>query len=253
MPRPPPRALRCSIAMKGENANPFDAAEQFLAARADSDLPALWLANLVSDTLGKVLQAVELPHLDGEEPDDEWNQTKALILLGLLAGRSHRATMLLLEHGYDAEALAFKRRLVEVHARVRRVTDPVNGAQRARDWLRGQDRKPSSVVELPEGAWHLYSHLVHADFRAAEHHLVKHHEGGRVSFALLPLRNVDIANATLTMSSAETRDVAAVIADFKGLRINGLETLDDELQTALKRWVEPRGDNAADEASPTPP
>jgi hypothetical protein len=70
----------------------------------------------------------------------------------VLAARSLRATMALLSVGYQAEALAFKRRLVELHARAQRITDPRSGAQRAREWLVGRDRKPSGVVELPEGA-----------------------------------------------------------------------------------------------------
>jgi hypothetical protein len=89
--------------------------------------------------------------------------------------------------------------------------------------------------------WHLYSNLVHADYRAAENHLAVHHDDGRVSFALLPLRDARKANATLVMSAAETRDVAATIAAFKGLRINGLNELDAHLKAALKQWVEPAG------------
>jgi hypothetical protein len=223
----------------GAQGNPFEVAERLLAERAPTDLPTLALANTVSDTLGKVLRAFDLPDLDGEEPDDMWCQTKAVIYLGLLAGRGLRATMLLAGFGYGVEALAFKRRLVEVHARVKRVTDPVNGAQHARGWLRGQDKKASSVVELPEGAWHLYSHVVHADYRAAEGHLAHHREGDRVDFTLLPTRDLEKANAIVAMSAVETRDVAARIADFRGLRINGLDELDAELEAALTRWVRP--------------
>lgn len=224
---------------EGRAATPFDAAERVLSRQAPEHLPTLELADRVSDALGKVMQAFDLPHCADEEPPDEWVQTKALLYLGLLAGRSLRSLMLLLEHGYDAEALAFQRRLVEIHARAQRVVDRQAGAQRAREWLRGQDKKPSGVVELPPGAWQLYSHPVHADYRAAEHHLVDRRADGTVQFTLLPHRNIDKANATATIAAAETRDVAATIADFKQLRINGLERLDADVHEALARWVVP--------------
>jgi hypothetical protein len=68
----------------------------------------------------------------------------------VLAARSLHSVTVLLRSGYDSEALVFKRRLDEIHARVLRVTDAQHGAQRARDWLDGKDRKPSSVVALPQ-------------------------------------------------------------------------------------------------------
>ncbi len=225
--------------MTGSSASPFDQSERYLAERASTDLPTLHLADTVSHTLGLVLQAFQLPYFDGDDPSDEWVQSKALIYLGLLAGRSLRAVMLLAEHGYDVEALAFKRRLVEIHARTARIVDPDHGPQRARDWLDGRDRKPSAVVDLPEGAWANYSHVVHADYRAAEHHLVQRHDDGRVNFTLLPARDTDRANATLAMSAAETRDVAVEISVFKSLRINGLDALDKAVRDGLNRWVVP--------------
>jgi hypothetical protein len=216
---------------------PFEWAEHTLSERATDDLPTLHLADVASSVLGMVLQRVELPARGDADPGDPWYQIKALLYLGVLAGRSLRATMALLCVGYDAEALAFKRRLVEIHARAQRVTDERNGGRHARDWLRGKDQRPSSVVALPDGAWHSYSHLVHADYRAVEHHLVKRHNDGRTTFSLLPMRNVEIANATLVMSASETRDVAAVTAAHMRLAIKGLEALDAELRAAMDRYV----------------
>jgi hypothetical protein len=80
---------------------------------------------------------------------------------------------------------------------------------------------------------------VHADYRAVEQHLLKRHHDGQVTFSVLPMRNGDTANATLVMSAAEARDVAHVIATFKGLAIGGLRALDAELRRGLDRYVIP--------------
>src|SRR4051794_12450324 len=113
---------------------PFERAEKFLSDRAAIDLPDLALADATADVLGKVLERVELPYITGE-PTDDWVQTKAAMYLGVLAGRSLRSAVVLLRTGYDSEALVFKRRLDEIHARLKRVTDAQHGAERAREWL----------------------------------------------------------------------------------------------------------------------
>jgi len=111
---------------------PFLRAEQFLRERAQIDLPDLALADETADLLGRVLERINLPYTEGE-PSDEWLQTKALLYLGVLAGRSLRSVVVLLRSGYDSEALVFKRRLDEITARVARITDGQHGAQRARE------------------------------------------------------------------------------------------------------------------------
>ncbi len=222
---------------------PFLRAEKFLRQRAEVDLPNLALADETAHVLGKVLERIDLPELEGRPPSDLWTQTKALMYLGVLAGRSLRSVVILLRSGYDSEALVFKRRLDEINARVKRVTDAAHGAQRARDWLSGKDRKPSSVVELPEEWWTLHSHVAHADYRAVEHHLVERRSDGRTDFTLLPRRSVDKAMMIGVMSAVLTRDVAYTIATFKHLSINGDEAYEDALLAAVDRWLRPAGDN----------
>jgi hypothetical protein len=221
---------------------PFPRAEKFLSERAPDDLPALELTDVASDVLGVVMERIELPDVEGV-PDDAWIQTKAVVYLGLLAGRSARGAAALLRCGYDSEALLFKRRLDEIHARIQRVTDNDHGPDRAREWLAGRDRKPSAVVELPDGAWHLHSHVAHADYRAVEHHLVEIDDSGRTILTLLPHRDPVKGNATAVMCAMLTRDVAAVIADFRGLRINGLDALDAALHEGADRWLVPEDDD----------
>ena len=215
---------------------PFPRAERLLGGRAETDLPALTLADRVSDTLGLVLEKIDLPRKQ-DEGDDRWYQTQAVLYLGLLAGRSLRAMMALYRLGYEAEALVFKRRLSEVNARVNRVVDEQHGAERARNWLEGRDRKPSSVVEVPRELWDGLSHVAHADFRAVEQHLVAPRADGLSNFALLPIRATEKANASLALAAAETRDLTLAIASFRRLRINGIEALDAALEDAADRYI----------------
>lgn len=216
-----------------ETRSRFDWAERELTSRAADDLPALDLADEVSDLIGKVLQAVALPERSPAEQDNEWKQTKALMYLGLLAGRSLRGIMLLLRAGYDAEALILKRRLIEIHARADRITHPTNGPQHATAWLEGQDGGEQKVTRLPQEDWASYSRLAHADYRAVENHLARRDGSGRTTFSLLPQRHVERANLILLASAVETRDVAATIVDFKRGAIDGLDALDAKLRAAL--------------------
>jgi hypothetical protein len=48
------------------------------------DPSELSLRNVPADVLGRVLEHIELPGPEGE-PSDEWNQTKALMSLAVLA------------------------------------------------------------------------------------------------------------------------------------------------------------------------
>jgi hypothetical protein len=54
---------------------PFERAEHFLFERAPEDLPELYVADVVSDVLGMVLQHVQLPTRTDDDPGDNWFQT----------------------------------------------------------------------------------------------------------------------------------------------------------------------------------
>ncbi|MCW2986450.1 MAG: hypothetical protein JWR63_4020 [Conexibacter sp.] len=220
-----------------DSLRPFPRAEKYWSDSADAHLPTLVLADQASDLLGQVLQAFELPRKTADDPGDEWFQTQALIYLGMLAGRSLRSIMALLRYGYDAEALVFKRRLSEAQGRVDRVVDLVNGGQQARAWLEGNDRGASAVVDLPDGVWHYLSRVAHADFRAAEQHLVRPRDDGLSTFALLPVRDDVGANGMLVISSMEVRDIAGSIATFKKLPCEPPGELDAALIDASKTYI----------------
>lgn len=112
----------------------------------------------------------------------------------------------------------FQRRIIEIHARVPRVLDPKHGGQQAREWLRGRDKKPSGVIDIPKWWWDGLSHVAHADYRAPEQHLLRERDDGLHDFLLLPVRDIAIANATLVNDSANVCAVAAMIANFIGVK-----------------------------------
>jgi hypothetical protein len=206
---------------------PFPRAEKFLRERSEIGLPDLSLADVTADVLGKILERIQLPELDGE-PTDAWIQTKALMYLGVLAGRSLRSVVVLLRSGYDSEALVFKRRLDEITARVKRVSDATNGAQHASDWLAGKDRKASSVVELPERSWDLHSHVAHADFEPWSS------IWSSAATTVAPTSRCFLTGASKAtmigvMSAVLTRDITYEIAGFKQLAING-----DDMRSARR-------------------
>jgi hypothetical protein len=227
-----------------QSLRPFPRAEAFLDARAESDLPMLDLADRISDMLGMVLEKVELPKVEGV-PSDRWQQTRAAMYLGMLAGRSLRAEMALLRLGYDAEAFVFQRRIIEIHARIQRVLEHDHGPQHARDWLQGRERKASSVIEIPKWWWDGLSHVAHADYRAAEQHLLRSRSDGLHDFLLLPVRDPSIANASLVNDAASVRDVAVAVANFVKHKIPGLTKLDGELAAAADTWLTAPEDRAS--------
>jgi hypothetical protein len=228
-----------------ESLRPFPRAERYLSDRADGDLPCLELTDRVSDMLGVVLQDITLPP-HGGDPDDFWEQRRAVMYLGILATRSIRTQMLLQRWGYDAEAYVFQRRTIEIHGRIERVVDPANGPQRAREWLKGGDRKPSAVADIPQWFWRGLSHVAHADYRAVEQHLIRPRDDGQHDFIVLPYRSIGAGNAALLHSASLGLEIVQYIAVLVGREnVAGLEQLTADLARATQRWMpEPRDASA---------
>jgi len=216
---------------------PFLRAEGYLSERADADLPTLELADRVSDMIGVVLQDITLPPHDGE-PNDAWEQRRAAMYLGILGARSLRSQMVLQRYGYDAEAYVFQRRIIEIHSRVERIVDPVNGPQRAREWLKGGDSKPSRVVDIPQWFWNGLSHVAHADYRAVQQHLIRPRDDGQNDFIVLPYRSIDGGNAALLHSASLGLEIVLYITRLVGReKVAGMEQLTADLAAAARRWM----------------
>ena len=238
-----PADLRATVVgVSGSTKYPFAVREAALFDGASKELPALALADRATDLLGRVLEAssvLEPP----TESDDRQAQRKAAVFLGVLAARSLRAEMALLRIGYDAESLVFQRRLAEAQARLERVIDPVKGPQRARDWLRGQDRKPQAISGLPQGIWNEHSHPAHADHRAVREHLGRIGRDGIITWNVLPLRFAPGGNAVLVRDAILVRKFAARLARFVDHDITSeLAELDADLRPAFDYVLAPRLD-----------
>lgn len=144
------------------------------ALRRDVGALTNWrLANSARKMLGALLHEVtnEMPSV-GDTPASELESAVVRQIAGAqLAGlglRSGSAAMILISTGYEPEAGALIRRLVESVLRVRRVGEDVSG-EHARRWLSG--RAPGSAEKLAQrfGASEelgILSALAHADTRA---------------------------------------------------------------------------------------
>ncbi|HEX8052316.1 MAG TPA: hypothetical protein VF517_04935 [Thermoleophilaceae bacterium] len=220
--------------------NAFNRAEQWLSQRADEHLPTLDLADRSSDALGRVLQAFNLPKRTPEQRDDEWRQTLAVINLGINAARSLRSMMVLLRHGYEPEAIALQRRLIEAQARILRVIDPVSGPDHARQFLKGEDGTAGKAVSaLPKDLWKGLNNAAHADYRAIEQHLLSTDEEGSTRFYLVPRRRETASNMLLVLGAGHVLSAAAEIGKFKAIALDPLMDVLPDFYSATERWLTP--------------
>ena len=210
---------------------PFDQAERKLASTADADLPTIGVLRLATDRLGWVLQHAGFEATDEDPPPASYVRAKALLYMGTLAVRAGRAAIAVLRVGYEAEALPYKRVLMELHSRAQRVVDDHSG-EYARQWLANRAGKPArSLRDVPDGLWDVLSNSSHADARAVGNFLAVSREDG-TSLVVLPERRPALSNGTLAMMAGEIRDIAMILA-----RENELDIPDGTGLDALVRWA----------------
>jgi hypothetical protein len=228
--------------------------ETDLAQSAVEDLPALALADAASRLLGGIIYRAGFEAPESDPPPASYWQSRALLYLGLLAARSSRTIMLLLRHGYEAEAASVKRLLWECHSRARAVIDDESD-QYARTWLEGRSGKAAKAVGkygAPAGMWDFLSRSAHADPRAVENWLAISEADGSTRLVLLPERRPETANATLTMAASEARDIAVLISKARDIALPDISALDAALADSLSRWLPEGGaaDNVGGIAEP---
>jgi hypothetical protein len=206
------------------------------------DLPAYAVADAASQTLLWVIdragfEAVE----DGEDPPPSYWRAKALLYLGVLGVRTVRAGMAVISNGYEAEAMTYKRALMEVHSRARRVFDDRSGTY-AREWLRGRAGKPAKAVGgySPDDFWSMLSHSSHADHRAVENFLAISQPDGSTTLLTNPERRGRVSNVTLAVFAGEARDVARLLAAEHDIAIPQLAELDAAIASYFP-WNEGEG------------
>jgi hypothetical protein len=203
--------------------------EGALRASVWHELPAYHVAEAATEALLWVLDRAGFEPHQGEEgpPASYWRQ-KALLYLGVLAVRTTRAAMAVLAAGYEAESMTYKRALMEVHSRVRRVARDESG-EYARQWLQGRTGKPAKAVGgfSPDDFWEMLSHSSHADHRAVENFLAISQPDGSTKLVTTPERRVEVSNATLAVFAGETRDVASVVAAEHDLEVPHITEIDE--------------------------
>lgn len=217
--------------------------EGALREAAWRELPAYALTNEATEALAWTLERAgfEAPEDQASPPASYW-RAKALLYLGVLAVRTTRAAMAVVASGYEGEAMTYKRGLMEIHSRVRRVVGDSSGGY-AREWLRNRAGKPAKAVGgyAPDGLWNMLSHSSHADHRAVENFLAISQTDGSTTLLTMPERRIDVSDATLAMCASETRDIAAAIAHEHNVEIPSLGALDALLKAhpALRDDGEP--------------
>lgn len=217
---------------------PYNRAEAFLSERSEADLASLPVADHATHALGLVLQQLELP--EDESSMARPHQTRATLYLAVQAGRSLRSMMALLRLGYEAEALIFVRKLHEISARMKRVTDESKGENHARQWLKGLDGSAGKVLSDEDPAWKRLDHVVHADHRGTEDHLHGYDpETGKGAFSLLPLRHTVRGTATLAYGAILVRDIAVAVGDFNALDLSAIPALDDDIHATMAKLPNP--------------
>lgn len=217
---------------QSESQSVFGAAEKSLGASANEELPTLYVLDVASDRLGWVLTQAGFEATTDDPPPASYQRAKALLYMGVLAVRTARAAMAVMERGYEPETLTYKRMLFELHSRAQRVLADGSG-EYARQWLKGRAGKPAgSLREAPSGLWETFSHSSHADYRAVENFLAVSKPDG-TGLVVLPERRADLANATLATMAGEIRDIAGLIAREHRLSIPDW----DELSALIKQTL----------------
>jgi hypothetical protein len=221
--------------------------EGALKASVWIELPAYNAANAATEALLWVIErsGFEAHEEDSGPPASYW-RAKALLYLGVLAVRTTRAAMAVIASGYEAEAMTYKRTLMEIHSRGRRVVDDASGSY-AREWLRGRAGKPAKAVGgySPDDFWDMLSHSSHADHRAIENFLAISNPDGSTTLLTMPERRQAVSNGTLAVFAGETRDVARLIAAEHDLSIPELELLDAAISEHFP-WAEGEAPSASD-------
>jgi hypothetical protein len=199
-----------------------------MRSAAAHDLPALRVAQEATDVLGCLLVGVVLKEMAQE-------QITAAVKLGIIAARSLRAELLLLEAGYHPEAVVFRRRLAEVRAYLEEVIHPSHGPHRAQAWLSGRPVRALSLSGVSQDVWGLLSHPAHADTRAVDYYLADIADDGVPELRILPSRHSEEAQAWLVLDAVQVRDIAVMIGRLASTDLIGLEELDAKLWPAYEQ------------------
>lgn len=177
--------------------------------------------------------SIEL-HLDEDgtpQGDVATLQLAAQLFIGIRAFRAMRASQFVLASGYELEARALDRIIVELLAHRQAIVEDASGAE-ALAWLNGERGWGISkrVTEItPKDLYKNLSHDSHGDPVGVARLI----DPDTQNIIVSPNRTL-ATRATLLMHAGFARDQAVVIAQLAGLHPEGI----DGLTTAIKsRWA----------------
>lgn len=201
------------------------------------------LAGQASVALAQVL--LTLPRRTWEGTRDEAGpvlQLYAQQVIGIRVFRTVRAAMAVLEIGYEPEARALDRILVELMAHRRTIQGDPSGEE-ARSWLAGERGHGISGKVNAMQPKDLYPNVcqdAHGDPRGA----FRLYDEQSESFMLSPIRRPLAARASLLMYAGTACDQTRVVADLAGFTLSGIEALVERVRSGWER-LGAEGDAAA--------
>ncbi len=131
---------------------PFDRAEETLLSTADADLPTIGVLRLATDRLGWVLQHAGFDATDEAPPPASYVRAKALRYMGTLAVQAARPAIAVMRVGYEAEALSYKRMLLELHAGPSESLTTAPASTPGSGWRTGRGSRLGPFARCPTGS-----------------------------------------------------------------------------------------------------
>jgi hypothetical protein len=152
----------------------------------------------------------------------------AQLFIGIRAFRAMRASQSVLAYGYEIEARALDRIIIELLAHRKAINDDASGAE-AIAWLQGErawgiSKRVNAVT--PKDLYKNLSHDSHGDPVGVE----RLYDSDSDSVVLSPTRT-KACRATLLMHAGFARDQAVAISRLAGFELGGI----DALTTAIRR------------------
>lgn len=192
------------------------------------------LAGRATVALGQALLA--LPATSYEGPAEEAGpalQLGAQRVIGIRIFRTARAASAVLSIGYEPEARALDRIIVELVAHRNTIQDDPTGEE-AHRWLSGEARhgitKKVKAMQ-PEDLYKNLSQDAHGDPQAVWRLYDAESEG----FILGPQRRPLAARASLLMHAGTAHYQVTLLAALGGLKVSGLEELSAEIRASHDR------------------
>jgi hypothetical protein len=207
--------------------------EEALRQTAEEELPALALADEVSELLAEVIQSITIDASE-QDPDAKAQRTHALWFMAIIALRALRATMQALRTGYEDQAIGYQRLIDELHNRSQKLAEDESG-EYARQWLQGRGLGKGAKL-AGQDFWEFMSGPVHANARAVLDWIAISQEDGSTQIVVGPERRPDVANPALVFMASEGRDIANLLAIENGSP-RDIAILDAHIHEASAIWI----------------